>query len=297
MSDDNITEVPPTPGELLTAGREAKGLSLEEVSNTLHILLSNLRAIEEDRFDDVLNGTTFVRGYIRRYAEHLGLDADHIVSIYNSRFAPPETKVAGHVVKKPGRLAKTHMVMPSRSSRKAWKALLSASIVVILVAAIVGVVMQTGLLESVFNSEPEVSSQPALLKLPEEQPVPTLVDPEDEATGVAGETETEQAQEETSALDVAAVVKATEPGVESEPVVLRDRLDFELSGDSWIEVRDASGERLFADLVREGRELRVEGDAPFSVIIGDGRGVALSYNGRPLNYSYARNGYAEITVP
>ena len=297
MSDDNITEVPPTPGELLTAGREAKGLTLEEVSNSLHILLSNLRAIEDDRFDDVLKGTTFVRGYIRRYAEHLGLDADHIVSIYNSRYAPPETKVAGHVVKKPGRLAKTHMEMPSQGSRKGWKMLLSAALMLVFVAAIVGVVMQTGVLNGFFSNEPEASSQPALLKLPEEQPIPVLVDPESEVTRAVGEAEPVQEQDEAATVDADPVEAVAEASVVSEPVVQSDRLDFELSGDSWIEVRDASGERLFADLVREGRELSVEGDAPFSVIIGDGRGVALSYNGRPLNYSYARNGYAEITVP
>ncbi len=297
MSDDNITEVPPTPGELLKAGREAKGLSLEDVSDSLHILLSNLRAIEEDRFDDVLKGTTFVRGYIRRYAEHLGLDAEHIVSIFNSRYAPAETKVAGHVVKKPARLAKTHVVMASKGSRKGVKFVLSVLLVLALLVGLVGVVVQLGLLEKFFTSEPATASQPALLKLPEEQPVPALVDPESEATREAGVNAPGQDQEKVSVGDVVPSERVPDAAADSEPVVLRDRLNFELSGDSWIEVRDASGERLFADLVREGRQLSLDGDAPFSVIIGDGRGVALSYNGRPLNYSYARNGYAEITVP
>ena len=48
-----------------------------------------LRALEDERFD-VLPGETYVKGFLRTYAEYLGLDGQLYVDEYNSRFAREE---------------------------------------------------------------------------------------------------------------------------------------------------------------------------------------------------------------
>ncbi len=66
-------------GALLRSARVRHGLDLEDVSTALRIRLVHLQAIEEGRFDD-LPGPTYAIGFLRVYAEHLGLDRDEIVA-------------------------------------------------------------------------------------------------------------------------------------------------------------------------------------------------------------------------
>ncbi len=65
-------------GALLQASRLRCGEDLRYVSDMLHIRYLYLEAIEDDRFED-LPGPTYTIGFIRAYADHLGLDSDEVV--------------------------------------------------------------------------------------------------------------------------------------------------------------------------------------------------------------------------
>jgi cytoskeleton protein RodZ len=64
--------------ELLAALRKHAGLSLDQVAAVLRIRVVYLRAIEDGRFDD-LPGPTYAVGFVRAYADHLGLDPANTV--------------------------------------------------------------------------------------------------------------------------------------------------------------------------------------------------------------------------
>ncbi len=68
-----------TIGDLLKAGRDARNLSLEEVSKALHIRISYLQALEENAFN-VLPSLTQARGFIKLYATFLGLDSQGMIA-------------------------------------------------------------------------------------------------------------------------------------------------------------------------------------------------------------------------
>jgi transcriptional regulator with XRE-family HTH domain len=68
-------------GSKLRAEREAREISLEEISRVTRISLHLLRSMEEDNWDD-LPGGIFTRNFIRLYARHLGLDAEKLVDEY-----------------------------------------------------------------------------------------------------------------------------------------------------------------------------------------------------------------------
>jgi cytoskeletal protein RodZ len=68
-------------GDKFRKAREAKGISLDDVSNVTKISSRNLQAIEQERFDQ-LPGGVFNRGFIRAYAKHLGLNDEEAVSDY-----------------------------------------------------------------------------------------------------------------------------------------------------------------------------------------------------------------------
>lgn len=74
-----------TIGEILRSEREAKHLSLSQLAKKTKIKLRYLSALEENRFQD-LPAATFVKGYIRTYAEVLDFDHQPLVALLRRDF-------------------------------------------------------------------------------------------------------------------------------------------------------------------------------------------------------------------
>jgi cytoskeleton protein RodZ len=73
-------------GELMRLTRERLGQELQTVANQLRIRLGYLEAIEEGRFRD-LPGSTYAVGFVRSYADYLGLDSGDIVRRFREEAA------------------------------------------------------------------------------------------------------------------------------------------------------------------------------------------------------------------
>jgi transcriptional regulator with XRE-family HTH domain len=76
-------------GSSLREARTRRGIAMSDVERETHIRSRYLIALEEDRFDD-LPGPAYAKGFLRTYAEFLGLEGQRFVDEYNSRFAPDE---------------------------------------------------------------------------------------------------------------------------------------------------------------------------------------------------------------
>lgn len=72
-----------TVGSTLRRKREQKRMGLAEVSRVTRIPVATLESIEHDHFDD-LPGEVFVRGFLKSYAQTLGLVPDEIVARYTA---------------------------------------------------------------------------------------------------------------------------------------------------------------------------------------------------------------------
>ena len=83
MSDHFGQGFEPGVGALLRASRLRFGQDLREVADLLRIRYPYLEAIEESRFND-LPGSAYAVGFVRTYAEYLGLDADEVVRRFKS---------------------------------------------------------------------------------------------------------------------------------------------------------------------------------------------------------------------
>ena len=59
--------------------RLVRGLSVEDVAKTLRIRADFIAAMEQDRFDD-LPGPAYISGFLRTYANYLGLDGGQLVT-------------------------------------------------------------------------------------------------------------------------------------------------------------------------------------------------------------------------
>jgi cytoskeleton protein RodZ len=76
-------------GASLREARETRGLSLEDVRGSLRFRERYLTALEEERWE-VLPGDAYTKGFLRTYAEFLGLNGTLYVDEYNARVAAQE---------------------------------------------------------------------------------------------------------------------------------------------------------------------------------------------------------------
>lgn len=74
-------------GDRLREARMRQGMDITEVESATKIRAKYLRAIENDEFAQ-LPGHTFVRSFLRTYAEHVGLDPHLIVQQYRDTYEP-----------------------------------------------------------------------------------------------------------------------------------------------------------------------------------------------------------------
>jgi hypothetical protein len=76
-------------GNSLREARLRQNLDFPRIEEGTRIRGKYIQALEAERFE-VLPGDTYVKGFLRTYAEYLGLDGQLYVDEYNSRFASVE---------------------------------------------------------------------------------------------------------------------------------------------------------------------------------------------------------------
>jgi cytoskeletal protein RodZ len=76
-------------GNSLREARLRQGLEIPRIEAETKIRGKYLRALEEEQFE-VLPGDTYVKGFLRTYADYLGLDGQLYLDEFNSRFAASE---------------------------------------------------------------------------------------------------------------------------------------------------------------------------------------------------------------
>jgi cytoskeletal protein RodZ len=75
-------------GSALREARERRGLSFPQVEEDTKIRARYIRALEDEDFG-VLPGATYTKGFLRAYADYLGLDGHLFIDEFNSRYHDP----------------------------------------------------------------------------------------------------------------------------------------------------------------------------------------------------------------
>ncbi|MDW8338307.1 MAG: DUF4115 domain-containing protein [Thermoleophilia bacterium] len=116
-------------GSSLRDARLRQGLDFPELEQRTKIRPKYLRALEEERFD-ILPAPTYVRGFLRSYAEALGLDGQPFVDEYNSRLAVKDYVL---VVRAGGASTRS----PRREPRQSRLALLVVAAIAVVTALVI----------------------------------------------------------------------------------------------------------------------------------------------------------------
>src|SRR5947209_1261300 len=78
-------------GERLREARMRRKIDIAEVEAKTKIRAKYLRALEHEDFE-LLPGPTFVKTFLRTYAEYLGLDAQLLIEEYRAQYEPHEAE-------------------------------------------------------------------------------------------------------------------------------------------------------------------------------------------------------------
>lgn len=114
-------------GSSLRTAREGRGLSLDDAAEATKIRPAYLAAIEDEAFER-LPGPTYARGFLRAYAEFLGVDAQPLIDEFSERFATA-----------PWELDEDVMFPRRRGPRAEARASRASGMIVVAIAGIVAV--------------------------------------------------------------------------------------------------------------------------------------------------------------
>lgn len=247
-------------GTLLREAREAREMSVDDVAARLRLMQRQVELIEADDFDG-LGRPVFARGFVRNYARLLGMDPAPLLA----RMEGPETESS------PVRRAEPPLP-------RSW--LSSPWLVVLLLIGLAVVVVPVGLYWWLNQGEDDWLHQvPVAVKVePVELNAPAAGagGAAQEAGGPAGEPPADAAPPAPADVPPPAVPAAAPPPAAGV-------LHFDFAGDSWVEVRDASGRAIHRQLNPAGSSIEVHGRPPFKLLVGNAAQTHMTYNGRPID--------------
>ena len=333
MSSENpaaVAAVPSSPGAQLRRAREARGESVHEVAFALKLSPRQVDALERDDFD-ALPGMAFLRGFMRNYARHVGLDAAPLLDAVQ--------RMAGQGSPDLSPIRNADGDLPSGGSRRSGSFPAGLVVLVLLVLLAVGWYFDWFRTGTSPSAETVVEPAPAFAPAPSQAiepqsaiqmtpPQPAAVDPAEDAPDqvpsgtvaadgesatAAPDAATDAAVETTSAGEAAAAPAVDTAAALPAPVAAgaapavtealaataagSGQLSFRFGADSWVEVRDASGTILHSGTNRAGSTRSVQGTAPFTLVVGNAANVTLEQDGKAVDLAaHVRGSVARLTL-
>lgn len=258
MTEEQEQAGAPGCGRRLRRTREQLGLSVDDIASELRLSGFQIQALEDDDWTQ-LPGTTYARGYLRSYARLLGLDADQLMAGASTQEIEISRKEPEISARRAGQPEAGAAAPETKGSGGASWGRVGAVVAAVLLALGYWQYREGWTL------------------------VPGAVDVGDTARQESAfESRVGQAASMSEAAQQPASAAAESSGPASPdtptPEVPRKAV-FEFSQRSWIDVRDASGERLLYRDFPPGRRIQVEGTPPFRVFLGNARAVQVEYMG------------------
>jgi len=252
-------------GERLRAGRERAGLSVAAAAEKLHLDNKVIEALESNRFAD-LGASVYVRGHLRRYADFVGEPGIELVNAYLARDASPPPPDLTQIPQAERRADPRRLITP----------LVGLGCALVLALAIWWVLSGSHPVSPhVSAAAPVEDIKPAATPASPPPPVTSAIRVADGAAGSAGGVPS------TSAEGAANATRRDASADAAPPPVRATRLRLVLANESWVEVYDSRGERLFYDVASAGSVQSIEGRPPLRVVLGNAAAVSVQVDGQP----------------
>lgn len=234
-----------TVGEILRRTRVHYGQTLEQIGQILRIRASQLEALETGDISQ-LPGRVYAIGFVRSYAEYLGLDGDKMVHLFKNQSV--------------GKSAKVDLQFPvaADDAKAPTFPIVGVGLVVCAIVVILAIVFLSGgkdddsipLVPDTMQEE-VLNEAPSIIPAPELPQPPPMVNEED------GDT-----------------VTGSATGVQ--------RVMINVTENSWVEVRNAADKILLSQVLKKGDQFMVPNEPGMTLSTGNAGALTVILDGKEL---------------
>jgi len=301
------------PGQILSEARKKASMTIGDVAKILKFKEHLIENIEKDIFDQKLPAT-YNRGYLKSYAKLVGVDINDVLSAYDmlgvAEIQRSEMLSFSNLTEK-----------QAEHSRLMW---LSYLIVAILIGLMIlwwqqepKQIIDESITDKqsdlvISTSKSEMKKETETLKLDDVVEV-TKLDQNELTLDTALEVEQVSPINELSNQKEAVVtsIDSFDGSVDvTEDVILVDNATptadtaevstaiFTFSGDCWVNIYDANGERIAWGVKKSGYVMNITGEAPLKVTLGKPELAIIEFNGQAIDMSgFNAGNIAKFTLP
>ena len=296
-------EASETVGEILHNKRKEIGLSLDEITEKLNLDSYLIELLENNDYEK-FKVETYLKGYLRAYAKVLGIDGDRIIKLYKESNPEKEPEILPDVKPK-------NQKNSGDRSVKLFSYILGLTIVLsMLIWYQKNIMIKPDVNENYIgnielNKNNEINGVDTSYKIIIHSdywqwPIDNISERyrESGSNDQSKSLKNEKIQDELKKDVIQEQVLETEESPVYETQQSADTVVLDLRGDSWVEVYDREGNRLFLDLARGGKNYIINGNSPFDILLGAANEVSIEFNGSVVNIEpYTRYGIARFTLP
>lgn len=284
MSETNAAGVVQGVGHQLRAARMARSMSIGEVSRQLRLSAKQIEAIEKEDFEK-LHGRTFLRGFVRNYANLLQLDPAPILQLLPSTLLTDSPRHITHQPKITTPYSSDRQWSQRTSNDGRGRSTSFKTVLLILLLLII-----YGIYQSIDWGQ-----------------VSALKDNIETDILIENESVNGQATRELQ-LPLSPVISTDNQSQslistdnQSHSLIGNDQgmLHFKFNDESWVQVRDSANKVIFKQINAGGTEQIISGKRPLTLVIGKAADVDLTYNNRLVDlvpYTSKSEGIARLTL-
>lgn len=267
-----MTDLPATIGPRLKAERERRGLSSQKAVDELRLDGWVIDALEAENYERI-GPSVYAKGHLKRYATFLGLPVAEIMAGYESRAQAPQPPAS-----QPANV-RLRTDVPAASKLR-WPQIVGSVAVLLLVLGVLWWKPWHPRVTAPVTSE-SLAANPGAASTGGATDSAVA-----EATAAASPTTSPSLAASPSITPGAAsgvpTTQATPAEFDATAGTGRARLRLSFSADSWVDVHDAAGRRVFAGNGRANSVRTISGIAPMRVYLGFASGVQLEINNRAV---------------
>ena len=286
-------------GAALLAERRRQGLSLGDISRQLKLSVRQVEALERDDYSGY-KGPVFIHGFIRNYAKLLGLDPNPLIRATDAMLNPP----AAVPVIAPREPETSRAQTGKQGKRQYWPAAVTVLVLMVAMLFFFGgrrapdaghsattVAVREkpaspakAVAEAKTIAEPKARAEP---KPEVEPPVKPVMKPEPKP----------EAKAEVKAETTERRVRAQTGGAIAAETGARVTVRMVFAQNSWVEIKDRSGNTIFGQLNLAGSRRSISGEPPLSVVVGNAAGVQLFQGDKSIDLApHTRVDVARLTL-
>ncbi len=266
----------PKIGPVLEQARKERGLTLDDVEQATKIRKRYLAGLEREDYG-VLPDAVYAQGFLKTYANYLGLDGEDLSRQLKDRrkprrertinYGPPKRSDFEQPLITPGGLGGT------RKRKVSTTSILTVVVAVFALAAVIGTLYYVGRGAQTSDTNGQASPQSAEKDTPNsEQDASGAKAPDEDASGTKNEGEGQAGQGEKPQNEAAAQKPEAPPDTLQVVINVQQR-------PSWLSIQ-SDGILAYEDIAQPGFSQTFEADRELSITTGDAGAVIVEVNGQ-----------------